>query len=269
MFVDNPQLLFTLDQPPTDGNGRPRQVEGVVMLDKYLYVVYELFNKVEVFDCEDLCRKIKDIGFEGIKSPYDMVGCSMTSQLFIKDRYSDVIWRMDSKTEVSDVFVKTGYKDTRLSLVENRLLVTSRDSLLMFDIFSGESIKKIPLLKGIKRNNVQHAIESNRDSFFVSHGMSDNSTVSEIDSEGRVIRVFNNKQQLGCVQLALDSVGRLLVSDFMNSRVVLFDEHLKYDRILIDTKRLNNSRPWTLNYNKNNNRLTVGLNNGQVKIFEY
>jgi hypothetical protein len=92
--------------------------------------------------------------------------------------------------------------------------------------------------------------------------------VREIDSEGRVIRVFDNKQQFFCVHLALDSVGRLLAADFENCQVVLFDDDLKYERILIDNKRLVNSKPFSLHYNSNN-RLTVGFDNGHVKIFEY
>ena len=48
----------------------------------------------------------------------------------------------------------------------------------------------------------------------------------------------------------------------------MFDEHLQYERILIDNKQLDNAQPTGLNYNKNNNRLAVGLYNGDVKIFE-
>ena len=147
-----------------------RPVFGVVMLDNYLYVVHEQHNKVQVFDFYDHWKKIKDIEVKEMKSPASMVGSSVTSQLYISDMTSDVILRVDSKTKVSDVFGKTGYKNTRLSLVENRLLVTSGDSLLVFDIVSGERIKEIPLPEDIKEYFIRHAIESNRDSFFVCHG---------------------------------------------------------------------------------------------------
>jgi hypothetical protein len=270
IFVDNPQLLFTLNRPPPDRYGG-RQVFGLVMLDKYLYVVYEKYNKVEVFDFADRCQKIKDIEIVGMRSPLDMVGSSVTSQLFISENNSDVIIRVDSKTGVNDVvFVKTVSDDMTLSLVENRLLVTSRDSLLRLDIVSGKRPKKIPLPKDIMINIAFHAIESKRDSFFVCHGQFDNNnTVSEINSKGRVIRVFDNNQQLRCYHLALDSFGRLIVADLKNSQVVLLDQYLKYEIILIDNKRLDNVGPTRLNYNKNNNRLTVGLLSGHVKIFEY
>jgi hypothetical protein len=169
------------------------------------------------------------------------------------------------------VFIQLGYQYAWLSLVENRLLVTSRDSLLMYDIHSGQVMKKIPYTGVLKEYGVFHAIESNKDSFFVSHYQSvlGPITVSEINSEGRVIRVFDNKEQLNCVHLALDSVGRLLVADYWNSRVVLLDEDLELIRILFDKERLDGVLPGRLSYNKNNNKLAVGLwDKSQVKIFD-
>ena len=148
--------------------------------------------------------------------------------------------------------------------------MTSYDSLLMYDIHSGRRMKYIPLTGDMKKYEVCHAIESNRDSFFVSHGRWASATVSEIDSEGRVIRVFDNKE-LYCGHLALDSVGRLLVADWNenNDRVVLLDEHLELIRILFDKERLDGARPTRLSYNKNNNKLAVGLyDESQVKIFD-
>jgi hypothetical protein len=257
LFVDNPQLLFTLDQPPKYNNGRPRPLFGVAMLDKYLCVVYNDYTAVLVFDCEDGFEKIKEIQVNETSCPNDIVGCSLTSQLFVSDWNNVNIWRVNVNTGVSDVFVKLGYKNAKLSLVENRLLVTSPDSLLMYDIHSGERMKNVPLTEG------EHAIESNRDSFFVRH----RGTVSEIDSEGRVIRVFDNKE-LYCRHLALDSVGRLLVADWKTYCVVLLDEHLQFIKILLDKERLDNARPSRLSYNKNHNKLAVGLYNGHVKIFD-
>ena len=271
MIVDNPQLLVTLNEPTTIIGGRPCWVVGVATMNNCLYVVYSHYNKVEVFDCEYRWRKFKGIKVEGMKSPVGMVGCSVTSQLFIVDCHSLVIWRVDSNIGISDVFIKHDYMLTNLSLVENRLLVTSRDYLLMYDIHSGQRIKSIPLPGNIKIEFAKLAIESsNRNSFFVSYGASfDNSAVSEIDSKGRVIRVFDNKQLLDCAHLALDSVGRLLVADWKNKRVALLDEHLEYVRVIFDNRRLYDAEPYKLSYNESNNRLTVGLNNGQVKIFEY
>ena len=241
------------------------------MLDKYLYVVYDCYNEVQVFSCEDRFKKIKDIQVNEISCPGDMVGCSVTSQLFISDNYNENIIRVNVNTGVSDVFIKLGYRRAWLSLVENRLLVTSHDSLLMYDILSGLRMKNIPLTEDLKKYEVYHAIESNRNSFFMSHGQSKDNirTVSEIDSEGRVIREFDNKEQLNCAYLALDSAGRLFVADWKNDRVVLLHEYLKFITVLIDKERfIDGAPPVRLNYNKNNNRLAVGFYDGRVKIFD-
>ena len=146
MFVDNPQLLFTIKESPTHSDGRRLcGVQGVAMLDKYLCVVYDEYDKVQVFDGEDRFKKIKEIQVNGISCPLDMVGCSVTSQLFISDYVDDGnIFRVNVNTGHCDVFIQLGYKYAGLSLVENRLLVTSRDSLLMYDIHSGQVMKKIP-----------------------------------------------------------------------------------------------------------------------------
>jgi hypothetical protein len=85
IIVDNPRLVFTFDQQPKDSNGDPRKVYGVVMLDKYLCVVYLMYDTVQVFSCEESFKKIKDIQVNEMCYPWDIVGCSVTSQLFLSD----------------------------------------------------------------------------------------------------------------------------------------------------------------------------------------
>ena len=83
-----------------------------------------------------------------------------------------------------------------------------------------------------------------------------------------MIRVFDHQQQIDCVHLAVNSIGCLLFADWNNSRVYSMSEHFKYETVLVDNKQLDNEWPYRLNYNKSNKRLTVGLNNGQVKVFQ-
>ena len=108
-----------------------------------------------MFDGEDRFKKIKEIQVNGISCPLDMVGCSVTSQLFISDYVDDGnIFRVNVNTGHCDVFIQLGYKSAWLSLVENRLLVTSRDSLLMYDIHSGQVMKKIPYTGDLEEHGV-------------------------------------------------------------------------------------------------------------------
>ena len=148
----------------------------------------------------------------------------------------------------------------------------------MYDIFSGDTMKTIPLAGVAEKHYIdkdgcmvwviEHAIESNRDSFFVCHGHSNFRTVSEIDSEGREIRVFDSKQRLYCGHIALDSVGRLLVADWNNKRVVVLNDRLKYERIFNHKKLLDKAVPVRMNFDINCNTLMVGLIDGKVLIFD-
>ena len=123
MFLDNPQLLITLNQPPKDSNGRPREVSGVALLDKYLCVVYCWYNTVHVFNSENRFKKMKEIKVSEMLCPLDMVGCSVTSQLFVGDCDNKNVWRVNVNTGVSDVFIKVDYNYAKLSLAEKLTLV--------------------------------------------------------------------------------------------------------------------------------------------------
>ena len=104
MGADHPQLLFTLDQPPTYSDGRPYRVFGLTTVNSCLYVVYEEYNKVVVYNSEDGYKKVKDITVEGMGLLRDMVGSSETSQLFVRNWFSDVITQIDVLTGSCDVF---------------------------------------------------------------------------------------------------------------------------------------------------------------------
>ena len=266
MFVDNPQLCcVSSSNPPTniDGDGlhRPRGVIGLTTVERHLYVVYHGYDTIEVFDQH--CTKMKDIKVDDMY-PHDMVGSELTRQLYISDG-NDVIRRVSVDTGKSEEFVKLIGSIQYLSLVKNHLLVTSSHLLWMFDIISGEKFKSIVLPEDKERGDANHVIETNRNTFIVSYS---SFTLREIDSNGREIRVFDSNQQLRCRYMSLDSVGRLLVTDYKNRCVVLFDEHLNCKRILIDAKRLDDAWPRRLNYDKKNKRMAVGLDNGHVKIFQ-
>ena len=80
--------------------------------------------------------------------------------------------------------------------------------------------------------------------------------------------MFDNEQQLYSGHTALDSVGRLLVVDWNNKRVVLLNERLKYVRILSHNEQLENALPVRMNFDINCNRLMVSLAEGKVLFFD-
>ena len=148
----------------------------------------------------------------------------------------------------------------RLSMVENRLLVIVIGKLNLHDILSGRRLNNIELkdLGG----SLMHAIESNRDSFLVSTYCyrEHKGKVTEIDSKGQVIRVFESTH-ISCGYMALDSFGRVIVADRKIKQIILLNEDLEYERVLINKEQLDKEHPRRLNYNKNNNSNTNITNN--------
>ena len=240
-------------------------------------------------------ERLKDIVVENMIRPTDIVGCNETMQLFVADRGGGrhVIWRIDLKRGdqmISEFMQTQDYMPWTLSLSRGRRLIVTpwRDqSLLLYDVVDGRLLERIQL-PGFMFPH--HAIETKRGTFIVCHSGvrrsdegewiedEDHDGVSEVDREGHVIRSFGGRRGKGQHQvnlgydghMAIDSVGQVLVADSGNDRILLLSEELKFDRILLHKKRGDfNSRPNRLYYDEQNKRSIVGLNDGDINIYEW
>ena len=285
LFVlEDLEYLITLKKPLH----KDSRIPCLTIVENFLYVIYNHNeNNIVVFDCEDHFKKVDGIRLrEVLEEPRVMVGCNATSQLFILEGFYDAefsrILRVDlNNSNNNDTMIDHGdfvdwgmFTVLSISLFENRLLIKSVESVLIYDINSREILKTVRLPDDLLvKQSLGSIIESNRDSFFAIHRSpdTDHNTVSEIDCEGHVIRVLAKEYIVGYYS-ALDSVGRLLVGPYnfraQKPRFALLDEHLKLERILSITKRLESSYPWALCYGKRNNLLAVGFRDGEIKVFK-
>ena len=264
-----------------------RLVQGVTQVDNKIFVLYDireddgceygdesLLSVIDVFSDRRPFERLQQIKINELKDPRDMVACCETFQLFVSG-LSGEIWRVDIKTNDCQQFVKIDDGVRSLSLTSRRLLVTScvSGSLHVFDVMNGEKLQFIELPKPTF-HWTYHAIESNNETFFVSHrnGPLDSHyyEVSEINSVGHVIR--SSGRQLGLHwprHLAFDSIGRLLVTDSgVNGRILLLNEELKLERVLLEYEK--DQRPYRLNYNKKTNQLIVGFDGSHfVNVYNW
>ena len=270
------KYLTTLKEPRDVGG---RGVSCLTIVDCRLYVIYgnhSYHTNVLVFDCKAPFKKVDEIGIRELEAPKGIVGCSTTSQLFILDAYYDAefysVWRVDlnNRDNIDQMIDFDSTVIMEMSLFENRLLIQTVESVLVYDIHSREVLKTVRLHKNLQgEQSLSRVIESNRGSFFVvRESSSDHNTVSEKDSAGRVIRVFD-KQIVGHY-MALDSDDGLLVGPFnvRNKRLsfLQLDENLNLKNTLITRRLQSNLR--ALFYDKNSKVLAVSLDNGEVKIFK-
>jgi hypothetical protein len=94
-----------------------------------------------------------------------------------------------------------------------------------------------------------HAVETTHNTYIVSHRstllgdilLSEHDSASEIDINGRVVRIFNSQHNdIGSIQfnlpryLALAGNNHMIVADCFNERIVVLNEDLQLKRVLIN-----------------------------------
>jgi hypothetical protein len=105
-----------------------------------------------------------------------------------------------------------------------------------------------------------HAVETTHNTYIVSHRstlgvgdtlLSEHESVSEIDINGRVVRIFNSQHNdIGSIQfndpqyLALAGNNHVIVADQFNERIVVLNEDLQLKRVLINSSH--GQQPWRL-----------------------
>lgn len=198
--------LERLHRPKTD---RPRQlasinthcqVRGVAQLVDRIYVVCAGYGTVEVFSSSD-CRWLDRIVVSGLDDPHDLQVCVVTSRLYVADVQS--VWSVRTpnawaRQHVDDVYPMS------LSVTDARLLVTCRSGhrLTQFDV-DGKLLRLVDLATWM---DVWHAVETINSTFVLCHG----SGVSEVDTEGRLIRLSPFDRFFHPCHLAVVDGGRLV-----------------------------------------------------------
>jgi hypothetical protein len=225
-------------------------VTGVTEFNNKLFVICSQSTTVHVFNSNSPFSRLENIEIQGLLNPRDIVVCSDSSQLYIADYKQRVIWRVNllSYKEV-DRFISTQWQPLSLSTKSRRLLITPGDGDALF-IYGDDRV----LLKHIQLPHYMHAthaVETPHNTYIVSHCstlgagdtlLSEHESVSEIDINGRVVRIFNSQHNdIGSIQfngpwyLALACNNHVIVADRLNERIVALNEDLQLKRVLINS----------------------------------
>jgi hypothetical protein len=247
-------------------------VWGVAQLADKIYVVCES-AAIRVYRASPPYDRLPDVKVEGMEWPGDIAACSVSQHLYIADWLARCVWR----TEVSGLVDRwTQYiavvSPRSLSVTSGRLLVMRYNELVQYGD-TPDQPKHIPLSDYIA---ARHAVETSHGTFIVCHiGRRDDQRhqVSEVDVDGRVVRVYGGQCGHGPHQLdyplhlAQDAAGRLLVADRDNGRIVLLNSQLELDRVLLDSVDLD-LKPYRLSYVEETGQLLVGeWGGGCVKVY--
>jgi len=250
-------------------------LRGVTQVKHWIFVLYR--QSIAVFQGQRPFEKQRDIELNLAREADDMVGDSVSNQLFVSQCGSRKILRVDVTSREVSLFVRHEHAVSRMSMTSGRLLVTSCDSrpLYVYNVNDGSKSLVIQLHSVVKE--ARHAVETPRGTFIVCyhsqkpmHSNKYMGKLMEISSDGRIIRKLNDEEELyDPIQLALDSMDRVLFIDWDGNRVAVLNNALRFiAAVQFDKKKLK-APPSRLYYDVNNKQLFVGLMNGRVNIYKW
>ena len=239
------------------------EVVGVTQLRDVVYVVtirYEASgpsSTISRFNATTQ-QRLADLVIRGFsRFPNDIAACELTSQLYVVD-HCECVWRVSSDGVDIQRWLPKSPSDTfkpwTLSVTSSRLLVTSHHTdkqLRQFDAAGGDELRRVNLPDYIFP---WHAVESPTGTFIVDqwNAQLGPSEVSEVSTEGQVLRQFSSSSLCSPEHIAVDRHGNIFVADRGthrgnvielypgNGRILLLDAQLSLRRVIIDARQLNN-----------------------------
>jgi len=217
-------------------------------------------------------QRLADIVITGLSRPLDIAACELTSQLYVADS-GECVWRVSSDGVDIQRWLTWSPPDTfrplTLSVTSSRLLVTSASNrqLRQFDAAGGDELRRVGLPDYM---SLCHAVESPTATFIVGHSNTPMNRygyqVSEVSTEGQVLRQFSGKSQ----HIAVDRQGNIFVadSDLRDGRILLLDAQLALRRVIIDERQLNDRLPRRICYMDKSGQLLIGFDDDGVAVFD-
>ena len=226
-------------------------------------------------------RRLAYIVITGLMYESDIAACELTSQLYVADR-DECVWRVSFDGVDIQRWLTWSppdrFRPHRLSVTSSRLLVTSRrdSQLRQFDAAGGNELRRVGLPDYMKP---LHAVESPTATFIVDHFNTQLAQyqVSEVSTEGQVLRQFSGSSLGVPEHIAVDRQGNIFVADNGNGCILLLDAQLSLCRVIIDERQLNDTlphrryteqRPQRLCYMDQSGQLLVGLSHDGVAVFD-
>jgi len=241
-------------------------VSGVTQLHDVVYIVRSHMFSLPISRFSATTHeRLASISVRGLTDAHDIAACEITSQLYVTDNL-ECIWRVSSEGEHIRRWWTKSSSDTftphRLSVTSSRVLVTSRYTKQLMKLDSrGKELRRVPLPDYM--DYIQHAVESPAGTTFIvvhKNTQLKHDQVSEVNTEGDVLRQFSRSLSRYTRHIAIDSQGNIFVADNDNRRILLLDARLALRRVIIDEQL--RYMPYCLCYNEQSGQLLVGVDDG-------
>jgi len=136
--------------------------------------------------------------------------------------------------------------------------------LRQFDTAGGDELRRVGLPDYMYP---WHAVESPTATFIVGHLNTQLAQyqVSEVSTEGQVLRQFSSSSLGEPEYIAVDRQGNIFVADNGNGCILLLDAQLSLCRVIIDERQLNGRWPERLCYTDQSGQLLVSRHTGDFR----
>jgi len=236
-----------------------------------MYIVCWLSSTIRRFSATTH-QRLADIDAKGVTDPWDIAACERMSQLYVTDLTEECVWRVSPDGDDIKRWLPKSPSDRlgqcTLSVTSSRLLVTSFSGRQLIHLDAGgDELRRVPLPDYMKP---WHAVESPSGTFIVGHGNTqlDQDQVSEVNTEGRVLRQFSGSHGEP-LHIAADSRGNIIVADILYCRILLLDAKLALRRVIMDEHQLSYKLPRRLCYMEQSGQLLVGsFGSNSVAVFD-
>lgn len=293
-YISDPILVHTIRPSANSGKQlipwfgvESKDIRGLTILDKELFIVSEKNSDVEVYNSIkfSICRvwNLKEL-----IDPRDIVSCDKNKCLYILDCESFGNSRKILMVDPSGKLLtkwSTGVDDgIGLSVtVEANVILTAFDRNKLYEYSpEGLLIREIKLSSdaAMPISHPLHAVKLTKDHFLVSHGRyrGDLHRLCIVDANGKLKKSFGGicgsaiEQMNYPIHLSVDGNRFVMVVDQENRRVLLLNSDLKFKREILSKDKHELLCPTRILLDESNSRLFVADNASskqRILIFEF
>lgn len=189
------------------------------------------------------------IVLEGLQLPQDIASCTKNSCVYVTDSGLGCVWKVEVQPKMESREIKisawvaeVGDPHTIAVISGGRVLMAQKPNTLRIYRSDGTIFRSFEVRGNIREP--QHAVRTPKGTFVISHGSKFDSEhrVCEVSAKGEILRQFGNKRgerdapstddssptmtlRLSHPRhLAIDTSGRVLVTDRKNNRIIRLDK---------------------------------------------
>ena len=267
-----------------------KPVAGLSWFENKIYVICEKSTNIHVYPDNSPYEELQDeeikitkkwhFRTKVIKSPKDMVASHVSRSIFISDS-NGCIWKVKMPSRLISRLVTDGIPSKlSISTADKLLTIVSRKNCLYLDVYRSTDFirtKSFPLpTEVVLPSNV---VQSSNGNFIISYEIRNSRSwmISELSNDGKKIILSIQHPTLLEIQmkhlhphhLAIDERDRILVADYLESRVLQYNSKLTDHTVLLDDDKHRINLPQRLCYVRSKQQLFVvhGWSPSYVSIF--